>query len=157
MRNYKIDNIKGILIFLVVFGHLLKISLVNKNIFYIYILIYIFHMPVFILTTGYFAKINKSKIKNLIIPLYLIFQTVYFIIDKFFLNKSITILDYLLRPHWIMWYLFSYILYIISIPILNKMKNRKIILVISIIYFITYSLHNIKSTDSLIYILSNTI
>lgn len=57
-RDYLFDNIKGLLIFLVVFGHLISYSSFKKihSIDFIYLSIYIFHMPIFVFISGYFSK-----------------------------------------------------------------------------------------------------
>ena len=57
-RNYHIDNIKGVLILLVVCGHLLSTLQDMNSTFAISIrtLIYFFHMPGFIFMSGYLAK-----------------------------------------------------------------------------------------------------
>ena len=57
-RNYHIDNIKGILIFLVVCGHLLSTLQDMNSTFAIGVrtFIYFFHMPGFIFMSGYLAK-----------------------------------------------------------------------------------------------------
>ena len=57
-RNYHIDNIKGILIILVVCGHLISTLQDTNSTFAIGIrtLIYFFHMPGFIFMSGYLAK-----------------------------------------------------------------------------------------------------
>ncbi len=56
-RDSYFDNARFILIFLVVFGHLIQ-SYVDANTFVatLYKFIYAFHMPAFILISGYFAK-----------------------------------------------------------------------------------------------------
>lgn len=53
-RNEYIDIAKGIAIFLVVWGHVIKYTLPTGN--DIYNLIYSFHMPVFFCISGYFAN-----------------------------------------------------------------------------------------------------
>ena len=57
-RNYHIDNIKGILILLVVCGHLLSTLQDMNSTFAIGVrtFIYFFHMPGFIFMSGYLAK-----------------------------------------------------------------------------------------------------
>nr|MCX3330604.1 acyltransferase family protein [Bacillus pacificus] len=74
-RDSYFDNAKFLLIFLVVFGHILR-SFINDNEFmlYLYKFIYTFHMPAFILVSGFFAKgfkrsgyVKKLAVK-LIIP-----------------------------------------------------------------------------------------
>lgn len=55
------DNARVILIFLVVFGHLISKYVKDEPFLAnIYLFIYTFHMPAFILISGYFAK----KINN---------------------------------------------------------------------------------------------
>jgi len=57
-RNYHVDNIKGVLIFLVVCGHLLSYLQEMDSTFAIGVrtFIYFFHMPGFIFMSGYLAK-----------------------------------------------------------------------------------------------------
>lgn len=60
-REAYFDNAKLLFIFLVVFGHLIQplksqIELVNV----LYQWIYLFHMPVFVLASGFFAKGGES-------------------------------------------------------------------------------------------------
>lgn len=59
-RNYKYDNLKALLIFLVVFGHVLE-SVPGEYRRIIYLTIYTFHMPMFIYISGYFSK---TTVKN---------------------------------------------------------------------------------------------
>ena len=70
------DNIKGILMFLVVFAHILfqlqdKSELINSVVDYIYM----FHMPAFVFVSGYLGKSERSHsfegIIKLIFPLQL--------------------------------------------------------------------------------------
>ena len=62
-RNYRIDNIRFILIFLVVFGHLLGIMTGSKADL-LYRFIYSFHMPVFIFITGHWITALVQLIQN---------------------------------------------------------------------------------------------
>ncbi|WP_426638635.1 acyltransferase family protein [Priestia aryabhattai] len=56
-RDAYFDNVKFILIVLVVFGHLLTPFINDEQwLRTLYIFIYTFHMPAFILISGYFAK-----------------------------------------------------------------------------------------------------
>ena len=62
-RDYYIDNIKGVFIFLVVFGHLLD-YLEEADIAFatsVRTFIYFFHMPGFIFMSGYLAKSFSGK------------------------------------------------------------------------------------------------
>ena len=61
-RDNRIDSLKGLLIILVVLGHFIT-TLDNSNIINHAVmgLIYVFHMPLFILVSGYFTKSPKQQ------------------------------------------------------------------------------------------------
>ena len=93
-RSYYFDNAKFILIGFVVFGHLLSPYANDSQLIgALYKTIYTFHMPAFILVSGYFAKGFYKKgylakiIKKLIIP-YLIFQSIYTVFYYYLYGKS---------------------------------------------------------------------
>ena len=80
-RDYLFDNLKVLLIFLVVFGHLLE-KYIDKDLFLrsIYIFIFMFHMPLFIYVSGYFSKnfdkCRRNAIKDLLVP-YIVFNIIW--------------------------------------------------------------------------------
>lgn len=105
-RIYYFDNIKALLIFLVVFGHLCESFISSSSYMYICTIIYTFHMPLFVFCSGYFAKpLTKQSAKTTLYP-YIIFQAAYL----FFINAlpggyeafSFT------SPAYITWYLLSF-------------------------------------------------
>ena len=112
-RNYKIDNIKLILIFLVIFGHLLECFSGNNTTSNLYKIIYSFHIPVFIFVLGFFAKFDIKKILKYLL-LYMIFQVFYCLFNK-------TEIQFY-KPYWLLWYLFVIPFYYLLIPIYNH-KN----------------------------------
>ncbi len=110
-REAYFDNARLILIFLVVFGHIIQPFKYDATwINTLYTWIYTFHMPAFIFTAGFFAKGlgNKKYIMNLInkilVP-YFIFQLLYtgfyFFIGKEGWQSG------LFSPQWSLWFLFS--------------------------------------------------
>ncbi|PFA69352.1 acyltransferase [Bacillus sp. AFS015802] len=111
-RDYYFDNAKFILIFLVVFGHIIR-SYIESDPFILslYKTIYTFHMPAFILVAGFFAKgfYKKGYIqklaKKLILP-YIVFQLIYTVYYYFLYQKSTFEVDPL-NPHWSLWFLIS--------------------------------------------------
>lgn len=111
-RDYYFDNAKFILIFFVVFGHLLRTFIEdNEMIYNLYKVIYTFHMPAFILVSGFFARgFNKKgyvlKIARKLILPYFIFQLIYSVFYYFLYNKSTFTMDPL-NPHWSLWFLIS--------------------------------------------------
>lgn len=126
-RDYYFDNAKFILIFFVVFGHFIQ-SFINdnQNIYTLYKVIYTFHMPAFILISGFFAKgiaekgYIKKYAKKLIIP-YLIFQLVYSIFYYFLYGKSTFAVEPL-TPHWSLWFLISLFFWNIFLLAFVKLK-----------------------------------
>lgn len=120
-RNYKIDNIKAILIFLVVFGHMMELFSARK----IYLIVYSFHMPAFIFVTGYYARFRPRKILLELIMPYVLFQTLYQFFDRYILNNTTDefVLQYT-TPYWLIWYLFAIIIYYILLPVI-KTDNTK--------------------------------
>src|SRR5699024_174002 len=110
-RNAYIDNARVLLIFLVVFGHMIQPFIGDSHgVNTLYLWIYTFHMPAFIFLAGFFAKGSGDTkyvlklVKKLLIP-YVIFQLIYsgyyFSIGK--ADWQTGIFD----PHWSLWFLFS--------------------------------------------------
>ncbi|AZB42523.1 acyltransferase family protein [Bacillus sp. FJAT-42376] len=134
-RDSYFDNAKFLLIILVVFGHLIRSFIDNNEVMlHIYKFIYTFHMPAFILVSGYFAKGFRKKgyvgkiAKKLIIP-YLIFQgiySVYYVLiqkqDQLELNP--------LDPQWSLWFLLSLFFWNLMLFVFTK-TNWKIALTLS--------------------------
>lgn len=111
-RDHYFDNARFFLIVLVVFGHLLR-SFINESHFLqaLYMFIYSFHMPAFVLISGYFAKgIHKpgyimKVTKKLLIP-YIIFQSFY-AFYYYFIDDVNTVDLNPFDPQWAMWFLLS--------------------------------------------------
>ena len=127
-RNAYFDNAKFILIFFVVFGHLLQSfmeqhQLINQ----LYLFIYSFHMPAFILISGYFAKGIYEKgyitklFKKLLIP-YMIFQFIYTIYYYFLLDHSTLTVDFF-NPQWSLWFLISLFFWNVMILLFKKLPT----------------------------------
>lgn len=100
-RDISLDALKGFLIILVIFGHLIG-SLNSSG--GVWNLIYTFHMPLFVLVSGYFSRRDKLKISNIIKPL-LVFQF-FNVIFLLALGNGFS-MSYLLVPYWTLWYLLS--------------------------------------------------
>ena len=126
------DNVKGILIFLVVLGHFLY-SYANKipdsMAAHIYIFIYSFHMPAFIFCSGYFSRSERARGSEALIKLvlcYLAFNTAMMLFSHFYLGSSIKTLT----PYFSYWYLLSMLAWRFLIGKLGKVKG---ILVLSVL------------------------
>lgn len=127
-RDTYYDNVKFLLIFFVVFGHFIQSYIQeDKWIFTLYTTIYTFHMPAFILISGFFAKgIHKQgyiqKIaKKLIIP-YFIFQGIYSLYYFFIHEQKSVELDPL-NPQWSLWFLISLFCWNVMLLLFSKWKS----------------------------------
>lgn len=122
-RNYLLDNLKGLLIFLVVFGHSLEIYK-NESIFIsvVYFFIYLFHMPVFVFVSGYFSKnldkCRQTAFKTFLIP-FIIFNTLWNGLAAIFMGPSAFSF---VTPGWALWYLMSMFFWKILLKDLVKIR-----------------------------------
>ena len=112
--DYGFDNIRGILIACVVFGHMLEVCAPFPYHNTIYRIIYSFHMPVFVFVTGYFSRLSRRKLLFNWVSPYLVFQTVYIVVEQL-LGKNIR-MQYS-TPYWHLWFLLVCIGYQLLIPL----------------------------------------
>lgn len=111
-RDALFDNMKAILIVLVVIGHLTVNVCKQSAVFCtVYYFIYLFHMPAFAFVTGYFSK-NEEKCRNTAIKKYLVPYFVFCIllqVESRILNIGVgrNLGFNLLYPHWGMWYMIA--------------------------------------------------
>ena len=110
-RIYLFDNLKAVLIFLVLLGHLIEPRLGGLRT-YAYTLIYSFHMPLFVLCSGCFARFEPRRLLTKILYPYAVFQTIYW----FFLQRPEGISLSFFTPYWILWYLLSLFFWTLVLP-----------------------------------------
>lgn len=110
-RDALFDNAKAILIFLVVFGHLISSRLGEAPwLRGIYFIVYMFHMPAFIFITGYFSK-NTEKGRNVAVQSflmpYILFNTLFALMSYFVEGSEKNFFDFykITAPCWGMWFL----------------------------------------------------
>ena len=122
--SYLIDNFKSLLIFLVVFNHIIAFNLVKVDtvVRYIWYAITIFHMPAFIFVSGYLSKKPQNVLKNfknLLIPYILGYSLTWY--SQIWLGKSV---DYeILRPTGtVMWYILALFIYRLTIEAFGKIR-----------------------------------
>ena len=104
------DNFKGILIFLVVFAHILYDVRSWNSIVQIVKTIYVFHMPAFVFTTGFLSKSKHSRSGKSLLKLlfaYFIFNTIMMVYNFFAEGGTIQ----LLSPYNSNWYLLAVIVW----------------------------------------------
>lgn len=116
-RIYYWDNLKGLLIISVVLGHLLECYIHDSHLLpRLWILIYSFHMPLFVFISGYFAQKSSRPAEHHIRKmffLYLLMQ-VLFTVFNYFTVPDYNLLFLLASPEFGCWYLlfmvYAYIL-----------------------------------------------
>ena len=128
LRNKRFDEAKGILILLVVFGHLIEPQISNSlPVRRVYEFIYLFHMPAFVFISGYLFKIESETrthcvriIQNLVMPL-VMFEAIY---EGYTIlttgRPSVYFLDF--APYWTLWYLLSLIFWSIALPLVQTLR-----------------------------------
>lgn len=117
------DNLKGILIILVVLGHFLYIYCDTGISKYIVNTIYMFHMPAFVFASGYFAKRDSTRSRLSVCRLavaYVIFNTVMMLFN--IIENGLGCVS-LLYPYNSMWYILSLIVWRFIAKPLSKVRK----------------------------------
>ncbi|GGO05027.1 hypothetical protein GCM10011574_16280 [Microbispora bryophytorum] len=124
-RDPYLDNVKFVGIALVPIGHSLVPTVAVDSSRAAYLFIYVFHMPLFVIVSGYLsrnfwnsnAKTNKL-VDTFLVP-YVIVELGYAVLRTAFGHKfSITITD----PAWLNWYLLALLFWRLSTPVWKRMK-----------------------------------
>lgn len=112
-REKLFDNVRGILIYLVVLGHLMAFRREEAPIIKgIYYAIYMFHMPAFVFITGYFSKNTErsrdTAVEKFLIP-FLVFNTTFTIVEYIVKGKISLFTDKydFTKPKWGLWFLLA--------------------------------------------------
>ncbi|MBX6769463.1 MAG: acyltransferase family protein, partial [Actinomadura rubrobrunea] len=125
-RDPFFDNAKFLAILLVVVGHsiagLMEVPLAKG----LYIFIYMFHMPLFIVITGYFSRhwsASPGKARKLItnvgVP-YVVFETAYSTYDWLVGRNELEIS--LLKPYYLTWFLCALFMWRLSTPVWQQIR-----------------------------------
>lgn len=136
VREYSLDNIRFLLIFSVVLGHLLEISTPFPGKEMIYKLIYSFHMPVFLFLFGYLAKFSPKRIVCRWCFPYVIFQCLYLLFANYILNTNAVFR--FTTPYWILWYLLVCIYYQLLLPLFDVDNKYRQILTLLSVFLISF-------------------
>ncbi len=128
-REYALDNLRGVLIFLVVLGHLLEISIPFRGSIMLYRYIYSFHMPLFMFISGYFVRFERKRIAGCYMLAYFVFQTLYILFGREVMGDKLEF-QYI-TPYWILWYLATCTYYYLLTPFYdtdNKIAQAALLL-----------------------------
>jgi fucose 4-O-acetylase-like acetyltransferase len=154
-RDVYLDNIKSVLILFVVYGHFTDLNRNDSLIAGINNIIYSFHMPLFIFTSGFLSR-NISGLRpveiNKILYSYVVFEALNFAFTK------ITHLGFgslsLLHPTHQNWYLIGVFIWRLLIPYSQYFSKKATIifcLAVTIVIGFTNELDNILSLHRIIY------
>ncbi|MFI6577174.1 acyltransferase family protein [Nocardiopsis sp. NPDC050513] len=127
-RDARLDNAKFILVALVVVGHAVEpLAGEYTPAGALYYWIYFFHMPAFILISGYLSRnfdASSNRVEKLVLSLavpYLIFwtahQTIY-AVERGGLPESLSVL----KPTWTLWFLVALFLWRLSVPVWQRLR-----------------------------------
>lgn len=106
-RLLRFDSLKGMLITLVVIGHMIEFMMLDSGIGrYVYTAIYTFHMPLFVILSGYFFNRDCSgkKILKSIVTLtetLVVFQAIRILITS--RGGEVWSMKDIITPHWVLW------------------------------------------------------
>ena len=126
-RDYYFDNLKAVLIFLVVLGHFLLPIHDDNFLVNLKRLIYVFHMPLFIFVSGYFSKsIYKNGKYNFekilyFLKAYIIFVVAIQIVYALFHYRKFSDINFF-KQSGAPWYMFAMMTWYLLIPVVKKMK-----------------------------------
>lgn len=120
-RIHIYDNMKGILIFLVVFGHAIEF-LPGETGEILYRIIYIFHMPLFVFCSGYFARYDGKRIMTKLLYPYVVFQLLHFLFNYFVLGNDSPL--QFTTPYWTLWYILALAVWTALLPLLELTTKR---------------------------------
>lgn len=113
MDKTSANNARGVLIILVIFGHLLEQRLdVNAAAGATYIFLYAFHMPAFAFLSGSasHARTGPVELRNTAIRLLqplIICQLLFLPLEMILADEGKNWLHYAVTPYWVLWYLLS--------------------------------------------------
>ena len=115
------------MVFLVVFGHIIE-PLITQSMALesIYLSIYSFHIPVFVIISGILSKTIPSNdsikklIKNILTPL-IVFTVLYESLN-YFIEGEISDYTRSFQPYWILWFLFSLFIWRLILPVFMSFR-----------------------------------
>lgn len=123
-RDYRFDNMRCLLIFMVILGHCMELFL-TPRVGDVYRIIYAFHMPVFMIITGYFARFDRKRLLFDYIYVYVLFQVLYLWFDARFVNEVSFEKPQYMTPYWFLWYIFVTIVFTVCIPLFDTDDLKK--------------------------------
>jgi fucose 4-O-acetylase-like acetyltransferase len=124
-RDPWLDNVKMVLVTLVVVGHAIGLVEASQGSHWVYDFIYLWHIPAFVIVSGYLSQSfewDRRRMKSLIYTLaipYLLFEPALFYFRRIVADEQVTG-PLWLEPHWTMWYLIVLLMWRLITPILKR-------------------------------------
>jgi len=125
-RDPYLDNAKVILIVFVVVGHLIAVIGVSGFSDAVYKWIYAFHMPAFVVITGYLSrsyrgtpKQIKALVSGVLVP-YLVFQVIVRVEPWLFFDEPLHLNIFV--PGWSNWFLLALFAWRLLVPVLQRLR-----------------------------------
>ena len=124
-RDPWLDNVKMVLVTLVVVGHAIGLVEATAGSHWVYDFIYLWHIPAFVFVSGYLSKSfewDRRRMKSLVYTLaipYLLFEPALFYYRREVADEGVTG-PLWFEPHWTMWYLIVLLMWRLITPILKR-------------------------------------
>ncbi|MEU1487323.1 acyltransferase family protein [Streptomyces sp. NPDC005752] len=128
-RDAYFDNVKYLAIVLVAVAHAWEpVMDGSRTARALYMVVYTFHMPAFILVSGYFSRsfdMSSPKVKRLVTSVvvpYVLFETAYSLFKRYaggVEDTSITLLD----PFFLTWFLIALFIWRVTTPIWQSLRH----------------------------------
>lgn len=126
-RDAYLDNAKGLLIVLVVIGHAIELAHGTRA-QALYVMIYSFHMPAFVVITGYLTRRFTASprgylriVTDLLVP-YVIFHVLHRLCSTVLQGEPFSL--HLFDPEWTLWFLLTLAWWRAATPLLRKLPHR---------------------------------
>ena len=132
-RDPFFDNAKLLLVTLVVIGHSWTLFPDWSEESPVYAFLYAWHVPAFVLVTGYlsrgftFSRANLSKLVTTVVAPYLVFESLLGLFRSAVGGEDMTTLY--VDPHWPMWYLSVLFLWRLATPLLRRVRHPLVLAV----------------------------
>ncbi len=145
-RDMRLDNVRGILIILVVIGHfLLPVNVAETRLIIgLTYVIYAFHMPCFVMLSGYYSKsiyrngrYRWGKVVQML-WLYVVYETVVYFTEGLADGYAGAFPDFFWESG-APWYLLALSIWYLTIPLFQRFRGRKEALFVSIGLYIAVS------------------
>ena len=122
-RNIWFDNVKVMLLVLVVFGHVIEqIRFQDKVFLGIYNWIYLFHMPLFVFCSGAFAREGFKRVARKYLLVYVIFQFIFGTFDVYVMGAEAF---HFWDSYYVLWYLLALSVWSLLLPLVRTNGNKK--------------------------------